>query len=97
MKYATLQFQTDTRIKQKAEKVASYLGIDLSHLINAYLRELARTRVVYFNLNREQPSDYLIDIIKVAQKEKQKGACKSFTPKEALHYLDKLIASPKRK
>lgn len=48
MKAATVNFKTDVQTKQKAQSVASKLGIPLSNLLNAYLYELAETGSVHF-------------------------------------------------
>jgi DNA-damage-inducible protein J len=48
MKAATVNFKTDIQTKQKAQDVASKLGIPLSNLLNAYLYELAETGSVHF-------------------------------------------------
>ena len=50
MKAATVNFKTDEQTKQKAQEVASKLGIPLSNLLNAYLYELAETGSVHFTV-----------------------------------------------
>lgn len=59
-------------IKQKAQKVASELGFSLSSLINAYIKQLVKTKRVDFRLD-EQPSEYLLSAIKQAEKNLKKG------------------------
>lgn len=48
MKTATINFKTDEATKQKAQQVASQIGIPLSNLLNAYLNELVRSGSVQF-------------------------------------------------
>ncbi|OGE17360.1 hypothetical protein A3F00_05200 [Candidatus Daviesbacteria bacterium RIFCSPHIGHO2_12_FULL_37_11] len=59
-------------IKQKAQKVASELGFSLSSLINAYIRQLVKTKRVDFRIE-EEPSDYLLSAMKKARENRKAG------------------------
>lgn len=59
-------------IKQKAQKVAGQLGFSLSSLINAYIKQLVKTRRVDFRLD-EEPTPYLLKAMKRAEKNLKKG------------------------
>ena len=44
-----INIKADKRIKEDAQELANELGIPLGTIINAYLRQLIRTREVYFS------------------------------------------------
>ncbi|KKR31595.1 MAG: Addiction module antitoxin, RelB/DinJ family [Candidatus Gottesmanbacteria bacterium GW2011_GWA2_41_12] len=73
MNTAVINVKVDPRIKKKAQKVASELGFSLSSLINAYLRDIIRTKTVNFSAADENPSDYLIKSLKEAEKDIKAG------------------------
>ena len=72
MKVATVNFKTDPSTKQKAQDVASRLGIPLSNLLNAYLYELAETGSVHFSV-AEPMTREMEEIIAEAEKDIQTG------------------------
>ncbi len=45
-----INIKTKKEIKARAQKVASGLGLSLSAIINAYLRQLARSKEIRFSL-----------------------------------------------
>ena len=45
-----LNIKTDREVKQKAQQIARDLGLPLSTVINAYLKEFVREREVRFSL-----------------------------------------------
>ncbi len=45
----TIIVKTDEKVKETAQKVAEELGLSLSDVVNAALRNLIRTREVYFS------------------------------------------------
>ncbi len=49
-----ISIKADKEIKEKAQKVAAQIGIPLSTLVNAYLREFVRTKRVDFSLERRR-------------------------------------------
>ena len=59
-------------IKQKAQRVASELGFSLSSLINAYVKQLVKTKRVDFHLD-EEPSEYLLSAMKKARENRKAG------------------------
>ena len=77
-------------LKEKAQEVAGKLGFSLSTLIKAYVKQLIKTKRVDFNLE-EKPSQYLIDSIRRAERDIQKGnVSPAFkTGKEAVEWLEK--------
>jgi len=45
-----INIKTDKEIKQSAQKTAKKLGLSLSAVINAYLRQFIRNREVHFSI-----------------------------------------------
>jgi addiction module RelB/DinJ family antitoxin len=48
MAKTTINIKADAEVKKKAQKVAKDLGMPLSVVINAYLRQFIRTKSVHF-------------------------------------------------
>ncbi len=48
MAKTTLNVKADVKVKRRAQKVAQDLGMPLSVVINAYLRQFIRTKEVHF-------------------------------------------------
>ena len=69
---AIINIRTDVRIKNKAQAVTEKLGLSLSAVINAYLRQLIRTKSISFSLN-EEPTDYLLKTLINSKKDIKKG------------------------
>ena len=46
-----LNVKTDKDVKAKAQHVAKQLGLPLSTIINAFLKEFIRTKAILFSLN----------------------------------------------
>lgn len=67
-----INIRTDARIKNGAQAVAEKLGLSLSAVINAYLRQLIRTRSVSFSLS-EEPTDYLLKTLRNSKKDIKEG------------------------
>lgn len=90
MNTAVINIKTELSTKKQAQEIASKLGVTLSGLINAYLKEVIKTRRVEFSLD-ETPSPYLIRTIKQAQKDRKAGKASPIfrTGKEAVEWLEK--------
>src|SRR3990170_2769461 len=88
MNTAVINIKTNVKMKTMAQRVASQLGFSLSSLINAYLRDLVRSKSVHFTLS-EEPSDYLLRVLEASEKDRQAGrASPRFkTAKEAITWL----------
>lgn len=81
----------DDKTKKEAQKVAEELGLSLSSIIKAYLKQLIRTKRVSFDIS-EEPSEYLIQALEESKKDREKGRVKSFkNAKDALFFVDKMI------
>ncbi len=97
MRTTVINIKTDPKVKAGAKKVASQLGFSLSSLINGYLKQLIKTKTVYFRLSEEQPSEYLIQALRESEEDRRAGRYKSFAAAdEALGYIDKIIDEHKK-
>ncbi|MBM3256622.1 MAG: hypothetical protein FJZ04_04115 [Candidatus Moranbacteria bacterium] len=93
-----INVRTDLKTKREAQKVAAGLGLNLSRLINAYLKEIISSKRVEFAIKREKPSPYLIRCIKEAEEDIKRGDYYSFdNSKDAITFLDKRIKKNKDK
>lgn len=45
-----INIKTDKEVKKDAQKIASNLGLSLSAIINAYLKQFVRNKEVYFGI-----------------------------------------------
>ena len=48
-----INIKADKEVKEKAQKIAHDLGMPLSTVINAYLRQFIRTKEVHFSMEGE--------------------------------------------
>lgn len=64
--------KTDKTLKKAVQEVVDELGISLGTLINSYLRQMVRTKEVYFSASNK-PSPYLRAVIAEAMKEYEEG------------------------
>lgn len=69
---AVINIRTDVGIKTKAQRIAEKLGLSLSAVINAYLRQFVRTKAVSFSLE-EQPSEFLLQTLAKSKKDIKAG------------------------
>lgn len=85
----TMTFKIDKEIKAQAQETAKRLGLPLSTIINAYLKELVATGHVEFTAT-EQMTPQMERIIEGFQKEIARGDTVGpfGTAEEAIEYLD---------
>ena len=90
MNTAVVITKTEPEVKKKAQALAREFGVSLSSLINAFLKQMVRTRRVELTAH-EEPSEYLIKSIKRAEKNIREGnvSPKFRTGKEAVDWLEK--------
>lgn len=91
MSYAVITTKIDPQTKKEAHETAERLGMPLSVVIKAFLKQFIKTKTVRFSLKDETPSEYLIKTIKQARKDlKANKASPTFdTTEEAIAFLDK--------
>jgi len=91
MSKAVINFKIDSEVKEEAQKLARELGMPLSALVNAQLRELIRTRTL--NVSAEpRMSPYLENIIEGVERDRKigKNITRTNSLEEALAHLDSL-------
>ena len=87
-----INIKTDKDIKKLAQKTAGDLGLSLSTLINAYLRQFVRTKEAYFTLSpRMSPAlENLLGKIEI-DIQRNKNISRGFSsPMETKKYLSSL-------
>lgn len=91
MSYAVITTKIDPQTKKEAQKTAEALGMPLSVVIKAFLKQFIKTKTVEFSARDEEPSEYLKNAIRQAEKDWKAGkASPAFkTGKEALAWLEK--------
>ena len=91
MSKAVINFKIDTEVKEEAQKLARELGMPLSSIVNAQLRELIRTRQL--NVSAEpRITPYLERIIEGVEQDRKTGKniTRTNSLEEALAHLDSL-------
>ena len=73
MNTAVINIKTQPEVKAKAKEIANDLGISLTVLLNSFLKHFVKTKKVTFDLDDEEPSDYLISVIKKAEQNRKEG------------------------
>lgn len=71
MNTVVVNVKLEPEVKRDAQEIASKLGLSLSAIIKAYLKELIRTKKVSFSA--EEPSDFLISSLNAAEKDIEAG------------------------
>lgn len=89
MNTAVIITKTEPEVKKKAQQLAREFGLSLSALINTYLKHVIRTKKIELDLE-EEPSPYLIKILKKAEKnyKEGKGSPAFKTGEEAVKWLE---------
>jgi len=73
MNYVVVSAKIDPQTKSQAMAMANELGMPLSVIIKAFLKQFIRTRSVSFSAAGEEPNNYLKSVIKQAEKNYLKG------------------------
>ncbi len=91
MSYAVVTIKVDPQTKIEAQKTAERLGMPLSVVIKAFLKQFIRTQSVSFGVLDEEPSEYLKHAIRLAEKDWKAGkASPAFdNAKDAIAWLHK--------
>ncbi|MDO8686893.1 MAG: type II toxin-antitoxin system RelB/DinJ family antitoxin [Candidatus Berkelbacteria bacterium] len=97
MNTAVVNIRTSPQAKAKAKAIASELGFSLSSLINAFLKQLIKTKKVTFSVEEEEPTKYLLDALKESKEDIKAGRVISFnSPNDAVKYLDRMIDNERK-
>ena len=92
MAKAVITIKTNKEVKKNAQKLAEELGLSLSDVINASLRNFIRTREVHFSFIPRMTSE-LERLLGVAEKDiaKKRNLSSAFSARgEIDEYLDSL-------
>ncbi len=73
MNTTTITIKTTSETKTKAQKRAEALGVNLSTVINEYLKQFIKTKTTTAGRSEEEPSDYLIQLMKDGKVARKKG------------------------
>jgi addiction module RelB/DinJ family antitoxin len=97
MNTTSLHIQIDTDIKEKAQSTAEELGLSLSAVTKALLKQFIRTKQLSIGID-EVPNTHLIKSLKQSEKDIKNGKTLSFKDgKDALKFVDSLINNDKQK
>lgn len=90
MDYAVVTTKIDPQTKKQAMKTAKDMGLTLSAVIKAFLKQFIHTKSITFNAS-EEPSAYLKSVIAQAEKNFKKGKhSPTFdTGEKAVEWLEK--------
>lgn len=90
MNVTSIHVKIESDIKVQAQKTAEELGLSLSAVMKALLRQFIRTQRLSVGVG-EEPSAYMIEALKKSDKEYKKGnTSPSFTNAEdSFKWLDK--------
>ena len=87
-----LNVKTDKDVKERAQVIAKELGLPLSTVVNAFLKQFIREKTVAFSSNYTM-TPYLEKVIKKAEANRKTGkniAGPFTTQKQIKDYLDSL-------
>ncbi len=68
-----VNIRINPKTKIQAQKIAEDLGFSLSALINAYLKQLVRTKTINFSTLEDNPTEYMLNSLKEAEDEIRRG------------------------
>lgn len=71
--HTILNIKTDKKLKAEAKKVSGELGVPLSTVINAFLKQFVRDKEITLSANQYRPTPYLESILSQAQAEYEAG------------------------
>jgi addiction module RelB/DinJ family antitoxin len=93
MSYTTVSTKIDLQTKKKALQTASELGMPLSAVLKALLKQFIKTKTVNFTIDsEEEPTEYMIESLRQSEEDVKAGRVISFkSGDEALKYIDSLI------
>ena len=91
MNYAVVTAKIDFQTKRQAMKTAHGLGMPLSVVIKAFLKQFIRTKSFSVSAQDEVPNEYLRSVLRTAQENLKAGKhSPTFkTGEEAVAYLQK--------
>ncbi len=95
MNTATIFIKTEPRVKKEAQKTAEELGFSLSSILNAFLRQLVKTKTINFSAKEldEVPNARTRAILKQAEEDLKNGNTSPMfdNAKDAIDWLHKQL------
>ena len=90
MNTAVINIKTQPETKAKAQQIARQIGVSLSSLINAYLKQFIKTKTATFTANDEIPNQYFKRTLAKARKNWKEGKDSPVfhTGEEAVKWLE---------
>jgi len=90
MNTAIINIKINPKVKTQAQQVVEELGLSLSGVINAFLKQLVRTKSVSFTVS-EEPTTHMLQALKESEEDVKAGRVSpSFTnAKDAIGWLHK--------
>ena len=90
MNTAVINIKTQPETKAKAQEIAKAIGVSLSSLLNAYLKQLIKTKSITLSAREEIPNAYFKRTLAKARKDwkEGKGSPVFHTGKEAVKWLE---------
>jgi addiction module RelB/DinJ family antitoxin len=74
MNTAVINIKTQPETKAKAQEIAKAIGVSLSSLLNAYLKQFIRTKSITFSAREEEiPNAHTLKVLKKAEENYKKG------------------------
>ena len=96
MNTTSLHIKIEPAIKKQAQEMADELGLSLSAVMKALLKQFIRTKHLSVGIG-EMPNEYLTQSLKQSEMDIKEGKMKSFSDgKDALSYIDSLIKNDKQ-
>lgn len=91
MSYTVVSTKIDPQTKKEAMATADALGMPLSVVIKAFLKQFIRTKTVTFSLQDEIPNEHLKSVLKQAEQNLKQGKHSPVfkTGEEAVAWLEK--------
>jgi addiction module RelB/DinJ family antitoxin len=74
MQVTTIHIKTDTKTRDEAKKVAEDFGFTLTSLVNAMLRQIARTKRLTLSMD-ETPNQYMIEGLRESEEDVKADGC----------------------
>ena len=71
--HTIINVKTDKKLKAEAKRVSEELGVPLSTVINAFLKQFVRDKEITLSANQYRPTPYLESILEQAQREYEAG------------------------
>jgi len=77
MNTAVINLKIDKKTKKDAQKIAEELGVSLSSIIKAYLRQVIRSKKVLFS-SEEKPTEFMLNALKESREGIKAGRVTTF-------------------